>query len=236
MIVSVTIVRYKPYLIPFAFLAMAIHRIPLALNSKCRFWKLMGSGKNGTFSLQPDWQQWATMTVWNTQKESDCFHKESFLSVWWKLFCFEKLNIQCIPLASHGQWDGIDPFKTDFYDKNHTGPVAVLTRASIRLNKLKQFWSNVDPVSKIMSQANGYITSFGIGEAPFFKQATFSVWDSMDSMKVFAYQSREHAEVIKKTRQEDWYSEELFARFKIVSCSGSLNGKNPLELVEMKSD
>lgn len=192
----------------------------------------MGSGKNGTFSLQPDWQQWGTITVWNTMQESERFHKESFLSAWWKLFCFEKLNILCTPLASHGQWDGNDPFKTDSYDKNHTGQVAVLTRASIRFSKLKQFWSNVDPVSKIMSQASGYITSFGIGEAPFFRQATFSVWDSMDSMKAFAYQSREHAEVIKKTRQEDWYSEELFARFKIVSCSGTLNGRNPLELVK----
>jgi heme-degrading monooxygenase HmoA len=79
-----------------------------------------------------------------------------------------------------------------------------------------------------MSRAPGFITSFGIGEAPFFRQATFSVWASAADIKNFAYRSPEHAEVIKKTREENWYSEELFARFKIVSSEGALNGLNPL--------
>lgn len=231
MIVSIEIVRYKPILVPFALFAMAIHRIPLSLNSKCRFWKLMGSGRNGTFDLQPDWQQWATLTVWDTPEESKRFSQKSFIASWWNFLCYERLNITCVPLASHGQWDGNDPFKMEAYDKNHSGPVAVLTRASIRFSKLKQFWSNVQPVEKIMRQANGYITSFGIGEAPFFRQATLSIWNSMENMKSFAYHSKEHAEVIKKTRQEDWYSEELFARFKIISCSGKLYGKNPPDLM-----
>jgi hypothetical protein len=34
--------------------------------------------------------------------------------------------------------------------------------------------------------------------------------------------------VIRKTRKEDWYSEELFARFKILKTIGSLGGINPL--------
>lgn len=233
MIVSISIVRYKPLMVPFALLAMAIHRIPLLLNHKCKFWKLMGSGKNGTFDLQPDWQQWASLTVWNSIEESDRFNERSFISAWWKLFCSEKLTILCVPLASHGQWDGNDPFKINTYDKNYSGPVAVLTRASIRFSKLKRFWSHVDPVAKIMGQAKGYITSVGIGEAPFFRQATLSVWDSMENMKSFAYQSKEHAEVIKKTRLEDWYSEELFARFKIISTSGSLHGNNPLYSIDI---
>jgi hypothetical protein len=49
----------------------------------------------------------------------------------------------------------------------------------------------------------------------------------MEQMKTFAYGSK-HAEVIKKTRSEDWYSEELFARFRIIESSGTVNGKDPL--------
>lgn len=189
----------------------------------------MGSGRNGTFDLKPDWQQWATLTVWDTSEDAEHFSKKSFIASWWKYLCYERLNICCVPIASHGQWDGNDPFKMQDYDKSHSGSVAVLTRASIRFSKLKRFWSNVQPVEKIMRQADGYITSFGVGEAPFFRQATLSIWKSMDTMKSFAYHSKEHAEVIKKTRKEDWYSEELFARFKIISCSGRLYGKNPLD-------
>jgi heme-degrading monooxygenase HmoA len=106
--------------------------------------------------------------------------------------------------------------------------VAVLTRAQIRWTKLRSFWANVANVAEMMSTAPGYLYSVGIGEAPFYLQATFSVWESLDEVKNFAYKSREHAEVIRKTRKEDWYSEELFARFKILKTIGSLGGINPL--------
>ena len=104
----------------------------------------------------------------------------------------------------------------------------MLTRATIRLNKLKGFWGNVDGVAALMTSARGYINSYGIGEAPFYRQATFSIWESVDDVKAFAYRSREHADVIKKTREENWYSEELFARFKPIGSFGTLNGKDPL--------
>ena len=228
MIVSLTIVRYPKVFIPFALLAMAVHRLPLWLNKHCKFWKLMGSGHNGTFDLQPDWQQWAILATWESQKDFDSFYRDSFISGWWKAFKCEKWTLLCEPIQSHGKWDGFDPFQsTPITD--YSGPVAVLTRATIRLNKLKGFWSNVDSVATLMTSAKGYITSFGIGEAPFYRQATFSIWESVDDVKAFAYRSREHAEVIKKTREENWYREELFARFKPIGSFGTLNGKDPLE-------
>ena len=228
MIVSFSFIRYRRLFIPLAFMAMAIHRIPLLFSSKCRFWKLMGCGRNGTFDLQPDWQQWSLMAVWDSEDDFHDFNNSSFISWWWKTFTTEKWTLICVPLASHGKWDGKDPFKMIDYDQNHTGAVAVLTRATIRFSKLKRFWTHVDPVAQIMTEAKGYLTSVGIGEAPFFRQATISIWDNMENMKAFAYGSKEHAEVIKKTRKEDWYSEELFARFKIISGSGTLNGVDPL--------
>ncbi len=65
-----------------------------------------------------------------------------------------------------------------------------------------------------MASAPGFQTSFGIGEVPWIKQATFSIWSSKADMKAFAYQMHEHATVIAKTRKEKWYSEDLFMRFK----------------------
>lgn len=65
-----------------------------------------------------------------------------------------------------------------------------------------------------MNHAEGLLTSVGFGEIPFLKQATISVWQSAEYMKKFAYKQSEHASVIKKTRQQNWYSEELFARLK----------------------
>lgn len=226
MIVSLTIVRYRPILVPFAILAMAIHRIPLVLDRKCSFWKLMGCGKNGTFDLNPDWQQWALLAVWNSRGD---FERSSFIQYWWNTFSCEKWTIFMEPLSSHGKWDGKEPFTGLPRSCNFNGPLGVLTRATIRIGKLRSFWNNVEPVAKLMETSPGYITSVGIGEAPVFRQATFSIWESMESMKAFAYNSKEHSEVIRKTRQQNWYSEELFGRFRIVFSEGTLNGLDPLD-------
>jgi len=40
---------------------------------------------------------------------------------------------------------------------------------------------------------------------------------------------QEHTEVIRKTRDEHWYSEEMFIRFKPIASFGSLNGNDPLK-------
>jgi hypothetical protein len=105
----------------------------------------------------------------------------------------------------------------------------VLTRATIRLNRLKNFWQYVDNVASKTNTAKGFIMSVGIGELPWIRQGTFSLWQNKEDMKAFAYQMHEHIEVIQKTRKENWYSEEMFIRFKPLATSGSLKGKDPLE-------
>ncbi|GAA4308959.1 hypothetical protein GCM10023149_03090 [Mucilaginibacter gynuensis] len=229
MIVSLTIVRYKKAFVPFALLAMALHRLPLALQHGCSFWKLLGTGRNGTFDLEPDWRQWGLLATWDSREDFNTFYKSSFISGWWRLFGTEIWTVLCTPIQSHGKWDGKQPFGKPESNANYIGPICVLTRATIRFKRLKNFWSHVDEVASLMSKAPGYITSVGIGEAPVYRQATFSIWSSEEAMKSFAYKSKEHAEVIKKTRQEDWYSEELFARFKPIASFGTINGHDPLE-------
>ena len=230
MILSLTVVRYRKRYIPFALLAMAMHRLPLVLNKECRFWKLMGSGKKGSFDLHPDWQQWALLTVWDNQENAESFMKKSFISQWWTVFGKESWTIFCEPISGHGKWDNKEPFEYSMQEKDYTGPIAVLTRASIRLSRLKNFWAHVDPVADLLKKSPGYILSLGIGEAPVYKQATFSVWESSEALQSFAYGSKEHRDVIRKTRDENWYSEQLFARFKPVASFGTLNGKNPINL------
>lgn len=236
MMTTLTIIRYPKLFIPFAFFAMAVHRLPLWINKKISFYKLMGSGRNGTFDQQPDFRQWAILAVFPGEIESKSDDEKyltkkyygSFIAGWFNIFNCETSTFIMTPIEGHGTWDGKKVFGELPAKSEYEGPVAVLTRATVRLNKLKFFWANVPPVAALMQGAKGFITSFGIGEIPWIKQATFSVWQSKTAMKEFAYGMKEHAEVIKKTRQQDWYSEDMFTRFIILKSTGTINQKRPL--------
>jgi hypothetical protein len=124
------------------------------------------------------------------------------------------------PIEGFGLWNRKKVFGNLSKQTNFDGSIAVLTRATIKLNRLKNFWSNVESVSQKIPSAQGLIISYGIGELPWIKQATFSVWKDKDAMKNFAYAMSEHTDVIRKTRNENWYKEELFVRFRILSVKG----------------
>lgn len=223
--VSLIIVRYKKIFVPFALLAMALHHIPFLFNRNISFYKLLGTGRNGSFDKVPDWQQWAVLIV----SKQPGTQLGSFMKYWYKFFDCELYSIQLEAIESHGKWDGKEVFGKLPANSAYTGSVAVLTRATIRLNKLQYFWQHVAPVSAEMKNAEGFRFSIGIGEVPWVKQATFSVWTSKEAMKNFAYRNAKHSEVIKKTRQQDWYSEDMFTRFIITGTQGTLKGVDPLK-------
>jgi hypothetical protein len=216
-----------------ALLSMALFRWPMWRNKKIKFYKLMGSGKNGTFDKTPDWQQWAILAVWGQALPAGVLQQNDYLTLlygrfigrWLHFFNCEVFTLLLNPLEGHGQWDGQQPFGELPKQTDYTGPIAVLTRATIRLGKLRRFWQHVPAVASRMAGAEGFIASVGIGEVPWVKQATFSMWQSKEAMRQFAYKMQEHSDVIRKTHQEKWYSEELFVRFTILDKTGTSKGE-----------
>lgn len=108
------------------------------------------------------------------------------------------MHIELVPVGSKGKWDGKALFDKLENQWVENVPIAILTRATIRISRLREFWQNVKPVSAELDKAKGLLLSVGIGEMPFIKQATFSIWETMDDMKAFAYTQEEHAAVIQK--------------------------------------
>jgi hypothetical protein len=216
---------------------MALFRLPLITNKKINFFKLLGCGRNGSFDLQPDWKQYGIFSVSHdislptfTQASYGQWKREyygRFITGWWRFCGCETWTILLEPQLSHGSWAGKEIFPNLKKDSTD-GPVCVLTRATIRANKARDFWKNVAPVQNKMPGAKGLLYSVGIGEMPFLRQATFSIWQDEADMKSFAYSMTEHRDVIKKTRDRRWYSEEMFTRFRPLACFGKLNGESPL--------
>jgi hypothetical protein len=219
--VTLTFYNYKKGFGWLGFLAMGWLRLPLWLNSEITFWKLLGVGQPG-FKPQGDGRQWAVLIVWKRTPEK---------IYWWQKFLQAKSEVtsfHLLPLFGHGLWSGVDPFshlkKTDLQSKK----IAVLTRASIKWSKAKLFWQNVPAVSEDLNQSFRPEFTAGIGEIPYIRQATFSVWSSEEEMKKFAYQHEAHKKVIEMTKQHNWYSEELFYRFAVVKMKWVEDGVNLL--------
>ena len=231
MVCQLILVRYPRLLFWAGFLSMAVFRFFLWGNKKIKFWKLMGCGRNGTFDIVPDARQWALFIIPQDQYQIDSDYLPGFFRGWWKFFRGEIYEINLQAIEGHGTWDGKEVFgKFSGAHLEHSGKIAVLTRATIRISRLVDFWKNVAPVAVTMTDTPGFITSVGIGEIPWLKQATFSVWESKEHMKQFAYSRHEHSEVIKKTRRNKWYSEDMFVRFSILSTRGTLRGIDPISL------
>jgi heme-degrading monooxygenase HmoA len=222
MIVVLHVTKYKGFKWLFGLISMPVFHIYYFFNSKATpFFKLLGTGRNGTFDLVPDIYKWAIMTTWNSEDEFHNFQKTSFVHRFLDFFAEKQSAIFLSPLKVHGLWDGIQPFETN-HNEPQNNEIAVLTRASIRPFKAVSFWKNVPAVSDTLSETKGLKFSLGIGEVPILKQATISFWDSEADMKAFAYHKNPHKNVISKTRTENWYSEELFARFSILKIEGNL--------------
>ncbi len=201
----------------WAFTRMAFARLLLRNIPRLLFHKLMGTGRGLGFTLQPDWGRYAFLGVWQTKAQAEEFLKSSQFIRSYRKHAF-RIQVYCLTsLSSYGSWNGANPFEPHpGIRSSDTTHLAVLTRATIRPGRLRAFWQQVQPVREQLEHAPGLMTSIGMGEAPFIRQATFSVWESENAMKQFAYGTQEHQTVIERARHERWYSEDLFARFAVI--------------------
>ncbi len=181
------------------------------------FYKMLGTGLDGGF-IKPDFGVYSLLCVWKNKKSAVNFLNKSEHSFQISVKAIKRVDFLMKPIMSNGLWDKINPFeyneKVEISEENKIG---VITRGKIKLTKQFDFWINVPAAAKSIRHADGVEFYKGIGELPFLSQATFSVWKDLNSIKDFAYKNKAHSEIIKKTRERGWYSEDLFARFKILS-------------------
>ena len=205
----------------------AFDRPALRATPGLRFWRLLGTGRGESMTLGADLRRWALFAVWRRPDDLEAFLRRSPVAARWRDEAAELWQVRLAPLASRGRWGGADPFGGAVPPAARgepEGPVAVLTRATIRLRRLAAFYRAVPEVDRVLREQEGRLASVGIGEWPVARQATFSLWRDGAAATAFAYRTAAHADVIRRVRARDWYAEELFARFAVLSASGTYRG------------
>ncbi len=218
-----------PSRVPLALLRMATDR-PLLAKQPAKFTRLLGTGRGRRFTPRDaDPTHWAVLATWQDRHEADAFERSPTVTGWRRI-AREELRLVLRPVSSRGRWAGHEPFPVGAAhgpppDQHAGGPVASITRARIRPTLLHRFNQAVPAVASDLHDADGLLLGIGIGELPVGLQGTLSVWEDADRLRRFAYRGQPHAKAIRRTAELGWYSEELFARFTVLSAEGTHRGR-----------
>ena len=230
-IVSFTLARYPKHASISQLAHLGLDRLSLSLTHGLHFWRLLGVGRGQVFDPHADLQRHAMFTVWNSYTALRCFEARSTVMKRIRERSEEAWTVHMYPVRWHGKWGGRDPFAgMTTAPAPEPGPWIILTRATLYPNKVRPFLQAVPAIAEQLLQQPDYIKSVGVGELPLIRQATLSIWRALPPITAFAYSQTPHRDVIKRTRQERWYSEELFARFRPVESYGTWDGSDPLGL------
>jgi len=189
-----------------------------------RFWKLCGSGTGEGFTPKPNWGTWAILAAWDSRAAAEAgLQRAPFAR--WQGKASESCVIYLEPYSVRGHWAGKTPFAAEGAAPD--GPIAAMTRATVKPARALRFWGRVPDISAKVGTDPNVMFKIGIGEVPLLHQVTFSVWPDAASMAAFARRGP-HAEAIRAVREEGWFNEELYARFRVAGTQGTWQGRAPL--------
>ena len=207
---------------------MGLARPAMARLPDIGFWKLCGSGTGEGFTPLPNTAVYAILATWPSEPVARARVAHGRVFQRYRAHAAESWTLYLAPTSVRGAWAGHVPFRAD--TRAQPGPLAALTRATVKPRIARSFWRRVPAISDVIGADPNVIFKIGIGEVPLLHQVTFSVWPDTASMAAFARADGPHARAIAAVRDGGWFNEELYARFQILGETGTWGGIDPLPL------
>jgi hypothetical protein len=222
--------------------ALAFDRLRYRRSAELLFVRVLGTGKGSSTAPGSEWGRTALFCLWQTEAAADAFittqqHRAGLRESW---------HVKLRGAGGHGAWRGVDVPKllqptlvqppmsdsSGHVTASSAGdadtPLAIITRADVRLRAWRTFSAAARVVDRELHASDGLVAVVAVGEAPILRLGTFSVWRNHDAMRTFATRRPDHVAVVQRTRAEQWYGEEMFARFVPYWSTGTWDGRDPL--------
>lgn len=191
-----------------------------------RFAKVLGSGRNGGFRPSPSLTHQGLFLAFDGERQADAFldSRSGLLqSIRGQAREFLTVKLRCY--AVRGRWSGKVPQPaTVERPARDEGPIASLTRASIRPAMAAAFWRHAPPSEVSLDAAPGCLVAVGLGEMPLLRQATFTVWENEAAMEHYSRQGA-HLDAIRAAMAGGYFSESMFARYRVAGLRGTWRGR-----------
>jgi spheroidene monooxygenase len=188
-----------------------------------QFFKVLGSGFEGGFSTKPSLHKQGLFCVFDSEHHAKQFRAHSKLVQAYMNHSREFFAVSLNAFSTRGSWANT---QLDITAKAPvSGPIASLTRASIKPLKANAFWKKAQPAEVSINQSAGVILSAGLGEAPYLRQATFTIWEDETALNTYAQQGA-HRAAIKAAYGQQYFSESMFTRFTPSDMEGTWRGKH----------
>ena len=218
-IVTLSLYRFDtPQHKAWAFVMMGLARLSLRRIPHLNFWKLLGSGTGQGFTPVPNWGVYAILCVWDSAEHGRLAMDNNSIFSRYRARAAHTATLFLETVSSRGQWSGKSPFSAE--SRSDQGPVAVLTRATVRWQKIRKFWQQAPAISVRIGQNTDVLFKIGLGEVPLRQQLTFSIWPNLKEMTAFAHANGPHKSAIDQVRRGNWFKEDLYARFNITAIDG----------------
>ena len=222
-VVLLLLAKIKPAYWTWGWNRIAFGRWTTGLVPGLQFSKVMGSGQNGGFGLVPSPSHQGMFCIFDTEDSAREFINNSALATQYRERSSELFTAMLRVGSARGSWDGV-ALKADVSMPDN-GPIATLTRASIRPAAATAFWRRAPATQDSLHQAPGCKLAVGLGEAPLLRQATFSLWNDTNAMNAYA-RTGAHMDAINAAHEHRFFSESMFVRFVPVELTGSWQGRS----------
>ena len=208
---------------PWGWARFATARRALRAVPGLRFLKVLGGGRDGGFDpLRPSASIQGLFCVFDDDASAADFLSERGAFDAWRRRADESFSVRLRAFSSRGSWAGTRLAVAAAAPV--AGPVAALTRASIRPQRSLRFWRMQPAAERELADARGCLMSAGLGEAPLVRQMTFSVWQDVAAMDAYA-RSGAHLAAIRAAAAGAFFSESMFVRFVPYDARGSWQGR-----------
>lgn len=222
-VVVLVLAAWRPQALAWGFMRLVLGDRPLRHTPGLVFSRLMGSGQEGGFVLRPGLDHHGLFLLFSDEEAADRFIEASPVLAGYREHARECCVLKLRATSCRGTWSGRSIRTTRAAPV--AGPVAALTRGSVRLSRLWPFWRHSPATQASVARAPGCELAMGLGEAPLLRQATFSLWRDQAAMDAYA-RSGPHLQAIRASSEGRLLSESMFVRFVPIAIHGTWKGRS----------